>query len=117
SEILLAPPDSLAATALDQPVPGECTHYRAAVGGRTYDYTVKTEPAPRLGQAARELNVHAAGAGTVGTSGAGTVDVWTVIYRANGYVGAITLVGAAATRKDLESIARRAYDQAQRSLQ
>lgn len=108
SEILLASPDSLAAKALGQPVPRECMHYRAVVEGRTYDYAVRSEPAPRLGKAARELNVHA--------SGAGTVDVWTVIYRADGYVGAITLVGTTATRKDLESIARRAYTQARRKL-
>ena len=108
SEILLASPGSLAAKAVDQVVPRDCTHYRAVVQGRAYDYTVRSERAPHIGQKTRELNVHA--------SGAATMDIWTLIYRANGYVAAITLVGVTATRKDLESIARRAYKQAQRAL-
>ncbi len=108
SEILLASPGSLAAKALGQVVPTECLHYRAVVAGRVYAYTVHSERAPHIGEKARELNVHA--------SGVTTMDIWTLIYRAHGYVGAVTVVGATATRRDLESIARRAYRQAQRRL-
>ncbi len=108
SEILLASSGGLAAKAVDQVVPRDCAHYRAVVQGRAYDYTVRGERAPHIGAKTRELNVHA--------SGAATMDVWTLIYRVGGYVAAITLVGATATRKDLESIARRAYKQAHRAL-
>jgi hypothetical protein len=61
-----------------------------------------------MGAAAREMRVRA--------SGATSVSVWTVIYHANGYVGAITLVGPATTRKELESIAWKAYKKAERTL-
>jgi len=109
SEVLIAPRGALAVAALGSRIPRGCTHYSAVVGGRTYAYTVKEEPAPPLGRAAREIRVHA--------SGATTVDVWTVIYRTNGYVGAVTTVGSAGSRMDIESIARAAYDKAQRTLQ
>jgi hypothetical protein len=108
SEVLLAPSGSLAASVLSQAQPRSCRHYRAVVSGRTYTYTVRNEPAPRIGESARETNIHA--------SGAASLEVWTIIYRANGYVGAITLVGPAATRQELESIAWRAYGTAQQKL-
>jgi hypothetical protein len=109
SEVLLAPPGKVAAQALGHPVPRACAHYRAVVGGRMFAYTVREVPAPHIGAAAREVNVHA--------DGGARVDVWTVIYRATGYVGAITLVGPAATRADVESIARMAYARAQQALE
>jgi hypothetical protein len=108
SEVLLAPPGDLAALALGHPVPQWCARYRAVAGGRVFTYWVREMPAPRLGIAARELNVHA-----VGTT---SIDVWTVIYRAAGYVAAITLVGPAATRGQVEAIARMAYAKAQQQL-
>ncbi len=109
SEVLVAPRNALAVAALGSRIPAGCSRYRAVVGGRSYAYTVKEEPAPDLGQAAREIRVRA--------SGTTTVDVWTVIYRANGYVGAVTTVGPSGTRTDIESIARAAYDKAARTLQ
>ncbi len=108
SEVLLAPADSLAAWVLGRTQPRGCTRYRAVVSGRTYTYTVRNEPAPRLGESAREMDIHA--------SGAASIDVWTIVYRASGYIGAITLVGPAVTRKELESIAWQAYGTAQRKL-
>ncbi len=108
SEVLLSPRGTLAVTALGRRVPRGCTHYRAVAGGQTYAYSVKEVHGPRLGAATREIKVRA--------SGPTTVKVWTVIYRANGYVGAITMVGPTATRKDVESIARMAYEKAQRTL-
>ena len=109
SEVLLAPRSTLAARALGRRVPKGCTHYRAVVGGKTIAYTVKEEPAPHIGQAAREIRVHAAGSTKL--------DVWTVIYQANGYIGAVTLIGPAAKRSDVETIARMAYGKAERTLQ
>ena len=47
--------------------------------------------------------------------GATTVNVWTVIYRASGYVGAITMVGRTTTRSDV-AIARMACDRAQHTF-
>jgi hypothetical protein len=108
SEALLAPAPGVTAQALGHPVPAGCGHYRARAGGRTFNYAVKEEPAPHLGLGAREIRVHA--------SGAATTDVWLVIYRTSGYVGAVMLRGSGSTGKQAQAIARQAYARAQQTL-
>jgi hypothetical protein len=115
SEVLLAPPSSLLAVALTSKFPAGCMRYHARVGNRTFTYQITVVKAPHLGDAARELNVRAfAGAGRAHR--AQSEDIWTIIYRTHGLVGAITLVGQQASRSVAESIARQAYARAQKTL-
>lgn len=109
SEVLLAPPAGIAPQVLGHKILAGCARYRAVAGGRTYSYTIKDEPPPRgLGLGAREIRVHA--------SGAASTDIWTVIYRANGYVGAVTLMGSGTTSKQAQQLTQQAYAHAQQVL-
>jgi hypothetical protein len=108
SEVLLAPPSSLIAAALTDRLPAGCARYRARVGNRTFTYQIRQLPAPHLGDATRELNVRA--------WGAQSENIWTIIYRSRGLVGAVTLVGRHASRAAAESLARQAYNHARQSL-
>jgi hypothetical protein len=108
SEVLLSPPSTLLDAALTHSIPAGCSRYHAEVGGKMYTYRIKQEPAPRLGDAASELNVRA--------SGGASANIWTVIYRSNGLVGAVTLVGQNANRKSAGELAEMAYSHAQKSL-
>jgi hypothetical protein len=108
SEVLLAPPASMLTAALVHKIPAGCYHYFARVGGRSYSYQIKAEPAPRIGDAASELNVRA--------SGDASANIWTVLYRARGMVGAVTVVGQDASRAGAEALAKMAYAHAQKSL-
>jgi hypothetical protein len=108
SEVLLAPPASLLDSALVRTIPAGCSHYFARVGHRTFTYRLKEEPAPHLGTAASELNVRA--------TGDESADIWTIIYRTGNLVGAVTLVGAHATRAAAQALAKQAYAHATKSL-
>jgi hypothetical protein len=108
SEVLLAPPATIAPQALGHKIPAGCAHYHAVAGGRTFSYTVKDERPPSLGLGAREIRVHA--------SGATSTDIWTVIYRVNGFVGAVTLIGSGTTSKQVQEISQLAYARAERTL-
>ncbi|HEY2577915.1 MAG TPA: hypothetical protein VGI74_16540 [Streptosporangiaceae bacterium] len=108
SEVLLAPPSSMLEMAITHNIPVGCSRYHARVDGKTYTYEIKQEPAPRIGAAASELNVRAAGDSSA--------NIWTIIYRSGGLVGAITLVGAKASRAGAESLAKLAYAQAEKNL-
>jgi hypothetical protein len=108
SEVLLAPPSSMLQTAITHNIPAGCSRYHAKVDGKIYTYQIKQEPAPRIGEAASELNVRA--------TGDSSANIWTIIYRSGGLVGAITLVGASASKASAEALARAAYAQAHKNL-
>ena len=108
SEVLLAPPASMLSSALVRKIPAGCAHYTARLGAHVYRYTLKAERAPRIGLAASELNVRA--------SGAQRANIWTVIYRTSNMVGAITLVGTHATKAQAQTLAKKAYQHAAKSL-
>lgn len=108
SEVLMAPPSSMLETAIAHNIPAGCSRYHAKVGGKTYTYEIKQEPAPRIGEAASELNVRAAGDSSA--------NIWTIIYRSGGLVGAITLVGTNASKAGAEALAKAAYTQAEKNL-
>jgi hypothetical protein len=108
SEVLLSPPATLLNSALVRKIPAGCSHYLARVGNRTFTYSLKEEPAPRIGDAASELNVRA--------SGDASANIWTIIYRTGTMVGAITLVGEHASRSGAEALARQAYAHAAKTL-
>jgi hypothetical protein len=108
SEVLVSTSAQAADTALGTTLPSGCEHYSATVGGKTFKYSVKESALTGLAQQARALNVKAAGYASV--------DVWSVVYRGAGFVGAVTMVGPDATEAGVKDLARAAYAHASQSL-
>ena len=108
SEVLLAPPPATAALALGKPVPAACARYTATVKGKTFIYTVGERVVSNLGQAARAMNIRA--------SGAESINVWSVVYRASNFVGAVTIVGPDASANVATALAAQAYAHAAKTL-
>ncbi len=108
SEVLVSATSQLASTALGHKLPAGCAHYSAIVGSRTFRYSVRESRLSGVGQQARVLNVKAAGYPEV--------DVWSVVYRARGFVGALTIVGPDASSADVTALARQAYAYAAQTL-
>ena len=108
SEVLVSASSQLAKTALSYRLPAGCSHYKATIDGKTYSYTVRQSTVTGLADQARALNVKA--------SGYAQVDVWSVVYRGNGFVGAVTMVGSGASQRGVTALASQAYSYAERSL-
>jgi hypothetical protein len=108
SEVLMAPSSSAAALALGKQVPANCSRYRATVQGKTYTYTVREKTVRGIGAAARAMNIKA--------TGPVTVNVWSVVYRARNFVGAVTIVGPAASQNVIVTLAAQAYAHAVKTL-
>jgi hypothetical protein len=108
SEVLVSATPDVAQSALGSKLPAGCEHYTASVGGKTYHYSVKQSPIAGLGNEARALNVKAAGYSQV--------NVWSVVYRADGFVGAVTVVGPDASQASAKKLASQAYAYAHQSL-
>jgi len=104
SEVLVAATPEMAARALANHVLAGCDHYQATVAGRTFSYAVQEATLSGIADQARALNVKA--------SGYADVDVWSVVYRGTGFVGAVTIVGPDATEKAAKLLARDAYARA-----
>jgi len=108
SEVLLSVSSQLAKTALNYRLPAGCAHYKATIDGKTYSYTVRQSTVGGLADQARALNVKA--------SGYAQVDVWSVVYRGRGFVGAVTVVGPDASQQGAKTMASQAYSRAEQSL-
>jgi hypothetical protein len=108
SEVLVSAAPDVAHSALGNELPPGCEHYTASVGGKTFHYSVKQFPIAGLGNEARALNVKAAGYSQV--------NVWSVVYRADGFVGAVTIVGPDASQASAKKLASQAYAYARQSL-
>jgi len=108
SEVLLAPSSATAVLALGQQVPAACTRYTATVKGKTFVYTVSERIVRNLGQEARAMNIQA--------TGSGSINVWSVVYRASHFVGAVTIVGPGASASTATALAAQAYAHAARTL-
>jgi hypothetical protein len=108
SEVLVSASSKLAATALGNKLPAGCSHYKATVDGKTFSYSVREAKASGIGDQARALNVKAAGYAEV--------DVWSVVFRGSGFVGAVTMVGPNATSAGVKQLAADAYSDAAQSL-
>ena len=108
SEVLVSATPEVARSALGNKLPAGCEHYTASVGGKTFHYSVKEAPVAGLGNEARALNVKAAGYSQV--------NVWSVVYRADGFVGAVTIVGPDASQASAKKLASQAYAYARQSL-
>jgi hypothetical protein len=108
SEVLVSTPPDVAANALGDTLPANCAHYSATVDGKTFRYTVHQSPLSGLAEQARTLNVRAAGYTSV--------DVWSVVYRGDGFVGAVTMVGPDASEQGVKTLAASAYAHASAAL-
>ena len=108
SEVLVSTSPQVAATALGVKLLAGCAHYRAIVDGKTFRYTVREIPLPGLGQQAHALNVKA--------TGYSTVNVWSVVYRGSGFVGAVTMAGPDASEQAVEGLAQNALAHASQTL-
>src|SRR5690349_15603072 len=108
SEVLVSATPDVASSALGNKLPAGCEHYTASVGGKTFHYSVKESEFSGLGNEARALNVKA--------KGYSQVNVWSVVYRADGFVGAVTIVGPDATAASAKKLATQAYAFAHQSL-
>ena len=108
SEVLVSATPDVAHSALGNKLPAGCEHYTASVGSKTFHYSVKQSPIAGLGNEARALNVKAAGYSQV--------NVWSVVYRADGFVGAVTIVGPDASQASAKKLASQAYAYARQSL-
>jgi len=108
SEVLLAPSQSTAALALGKQIPAGCSSYSATVGGKTFTYKVSEQSLPNLAEAARVMNIKA--------TGPQSVDVWSVVYRASNFVGAVTIVGPAASENTAATLAAQSYTHALKTL-
>ena len=108
SEVLVSASSQLANTALRDQLPAGCAHYQATIDGKTYSYAVREATVPGLADQARALNVRA--------SGYAQVDVWSVVYRGRGFVGAVTMVGPTASQQGVKTLAGQAYSHAEQAL-
>jgi hypothetical protein len=104
SEVLMSPSAATASQALGKGVPSGCSHYSAVVSGRTFSYEVRESSVSGVGTAARALNIKAVGYPQI--------DVWSVVYRGSGLVGAITIVGQDASEAAARQLAEQAYKSA-----
>jgi hypothetical protein len=108
SEVLMAPSASAAATAIEQEASAQCAHYTATVSGKTYDYSVTDSSVSGVGQDARLINVQ--------TAGYPSDDVWSILYRGDGFVGAVTVVGPNSSETAVKELGNEAYKYAAKAL-
>lgn len=108
SEVLAAPTRTAAATALESQVPLGCDHYRAVAGGKTFKYTVRQFNVPGIGQQARALGIKAAGYSAI--------NVWSLIFRGDKFVGAVTVLGPDASELAVRELGTQSYSLASRTL-
>ena len=108
SEVLMAPSSATAALALKNQIPANCARYTAVVKGKTFVYTVSERTVSHLAQDARAMNIEA--------TGSESINVWSVVYRASDFVGAVTIVGPNATATVATTLAAQAYAHAAKTL-
>lgn len=108
SEVLVAPTDVAAASALGSRIPAVCDHYTATVDGKTFRYTVTESTVRGIGRQARVLNVK--------TEDYPSDNIWSLVYRGTGFVGAVTVVGPNASELAVRELGQQAYAYAAKSL-
>jgi len=107
SEVVIGSAAKSASAALAGRVPAKCATYAEKVDGKTFKYTVTQKPVAGIGQQAKELSVHAVGAGD---------DSWSLIYRGKGFVGTVTVIGPNASEKAVKELGQQAYAFAAKTL-
>ena len=106
SEMLVS--SSAASSALAARVPARCARYKETVGGKTFKYTVRESSVKGIGKEARVLNVR--------STGGSADDMWSLVYRGDGFVGSVTVIGPGASEAAVKSLARHAYAFATKEL-
>jgi hypothetical protein len=109
SEMLASSPDSIAAAALSGRLPAACAHFKETVGGKTVTYTATESTLTGIGQQAQVLNVQ--------SSAGRAEDLWSLVYRGKGFVGAVTVAGPDASAAAVRELGEQAYTYAAKSLQ
>jgi hypothetical protein len=108
SEVLVSTPDTVSSTALAGGLPAGCAHFKETVHGKTVTYTATESTLTGIGKQARMLNVH---------SSAGSADdLWWLVYRGKGFVGAVTVAGPNASEAAVRELGKQAYTYAAKSL-
>ncbi len=82
SELIAAAPGTAAASALAGRLPASCARYKATVDGKTVTYSVTESALTGIGKQAKVLNVASAAGGSDAR--------WSLVYRGDGFVGAVT---------------------------
>ena len=108
SEVLIASSAESASSALEGQVPAQCSQYEEKVGGKTYTYGMTEQPVTGIGKQARVLHVH--------PEGVKADDMWSLIYRAAGFVGTVTVAGPNASEQAVKELGQQAYAFAAKSL-
>jgi hypothetical protein len=108
SEVLVSSPDSVASTALAGRLPAACAHFKETVDGKTLTYTAAESALTGIGMQARMLDVR--------SSADRAHDMWSLVYRGNGFVGAVTVVGPNASQAAVRELGEQAYTYAAKSL-
>lgn len=108
SEILAAPAGPAAAAALGTRVSDQCAHYAATSFGKTNRFAVRQSRVTGIGKQARMLSVSPVGNASD--------EVWSLVYRGDGFIGAITITGPDASEAAVRQLGQQAYAYAAKSL-
>jgi hypothetical protein len=108
SELIAAAPGTAAASALAGRLPASCARYKATVDGRTVTYSVTESALTGIGKQAKVLNVASAAGGSNAR--------WSLVFRGDGFVGAVGVAGPNASRTAVRELAQQAYAYAAKSL-
>jgi DNA-binding protein HU-beta len=108
TEVLIASTAQAASSVLAGQVPAGCSRYQETVQGKTFTYGVTEQPVTGVGTQAKALNVQA--------KGPASDNLWSLIYRGNGFVGMITVVGPNTSEKAAQALGKQAYAYATKTL-
>ncbi len=108
SEVLVSVTSRRAVTALTELPPAGCAQYTATADGKFFRYSVRAAPLSGVAEQAQALHVMA--------TGYADVDVWSVLYRGSGFLGAVTMVGPDASERGVAQLAMDADAYAGQSL-
>ena len=108
SELVAAAPGTAAASALAGRLPASCAHYKETVDGKAVSYSVTESSVTGIGKQAKVMNVS--------PKAGGSGDLWSLVYRGAGFVGAVTVVGPNASQTAVRELGQQAYAYAEKSL-
>jgi hypothetical protein len=108
SEVLIASTAQAVPSVLAGQVPAGCSRYQETVQGKAFTYGVTEQPVTGVGTQAKALNVQA--------TGPASDNLWSLIYRGNGFVGMITVVGPDTSEKAAQALGKQAYAYATKTL-
>jgi len=108
SELVAAAPGAAATSALAGRLPAACAHYKKTVDGKSVSYSVTESSLTGIGKQAKVMSV--------GPAAGGSDDLWSLVYRGAGFVGAVTVAGPNASQTAVRELGQQAYAYAVKSL-